>query len=105
MSQPAYREERGDGDWVEPYRTLVGPDDWSCTLTEPEYRIWSRDLSAVVDKLNELHADVDRWSADYAREQVRSVQLIGENHVLRQQMATLETEIDRLRREWRPIGT
>ena len=40
----------------EDYDLLIGPDGWECVLTEPEDRRWFRDLSPVVDRLNELHA-------------------------------------------------
>lgn len=40
------------------YSGLVGPDGFECVLTEPEDRIWSRDLEPVVNELNKLYAIV-----------------------------------------------
>jgi len=60
-ARPAYRvlseEEKaalGYGD----YDFLVGPDGFECFLGEPEDRIWYRDASAVVTRLNKQHADL-----------------------------------------------
>ena len=41
-----------------PYQRLQGPDGWECTITEPEDKIWTRDLVDVVDKLNEQHEEI-----------------------------------------------
>jgi len=48
------------GDWDDDYDGLVGPDGFKCILTEPEDRVWYRDLQLVVDKLNEQHAEIHR---------------------------------------------
>ena len=42
------------------YPELHGPDGFECAITEPEDRIWSRDLSDVVVKLNEQHQEIER---------------------------------------------
>lgn len=39
------------------YDVLIGPDKFECVLTEPEDRIWSRDLRIVMDELNRLHTE------------------------------------------------
>lgn len=49
----------------EDYPTLTGPDGWECVLTEPEDRIWSRDLKGVVDKLNEYHEAIEFMKKKY----------------------------------------
>jgi len=36
----------------EEYSCLVGPDGFECVLSEPEDRVWWRDLSPVVERLN-----------------------------------------------------
>lgn len=55
--QLPYRVDNSDtGD--ETYDTLVGPDGFACTLTEPEDRIWCRDGKEVVDRLNEQAATI-----------------------------------------------
>ena len=36
----------------EEYSCLVGPDGFECVLGEPEDRVWWRDLSPVVERLN-----------------------------------------------------
>ena len=36
------------------HTVLVGPNGFECWLTEPEDRIWSRDLRPVVNELNRL---------------------------------------------------
>lgn len=40
-------------------KVLVGPNDWYCTLGEPEDCSWYRDGSEVVKELNDLHALVE----------------------------------------------
>lgn len=50
-----YHIEKDDSD-VWGYQTLVGPNGFICTLTEPEDRVWLRDLSVVMNRLNELEA-------------------------------------------------
>jgi len=37
------------------YDLLIGPDGFKCLLTEPEDRIWYRDLRPVVAELNRLY--------------------------------------------------
>lgn len=39
------------------YDVLIGPNGFECVLTEPEDRIWSRDLRIVVDELNRLYTE------------------------------------------------
>lgn len=58
MKKP-YRQEHSD-DIDSMYELLVGPDGFEACLTEPEDRRWCRDGKPVVDKLNELHAEVER---------------------------------------------
>ena len=51
-------EEKHQYDWDHTYDMLVGPDNFYCLLTEPEDRMWCRDLQKVVDKLNEQHKKI-----------------------------------------------
>ena len=51
----------------EDYPTLRGPDGWECVLTEPEDRIWSRDLKEVVDKLNDYYQAVEFLKKEYKK--------------------------------------
>ena len=39
------------------YSTLYGPNEFTCTLTELEYRNWNDDLKIIVDELNRLYAE------------------------------------------------
>ena len=57
MKKQAYYmcDEKEGTDYDEVYSMLRGPDKFECLLTEPEDRIWYRDLQVVVDKLNEQH--------------------------------------------------
>lgn len=48
-------DEKHKYDWDDTYDMLVGPDNFYCLLTEPEDRVWCRDLKYVVNKLNEQH--------------------------------------------------
>lgn len=59
--EPAYyAPEWTEGcDWCEDYEMLVGPDGFTCYLTEPEDRCWYRDLSGVIDKLNTQHNRIE----------------------------------------------
>lgn len=43
-----------------PYQVLRGPNGFTCCITEPEDRIWTRDLQEVVDELNRLNNVIDR---------------------------------------------
>ena len=36
------------------YSSLTHADGWSCTLTEPEDRMWWRDLKPVIERLTAL---------------------------------------------------
>lgn len=56
MIKPFHEDARETHD---SYRTLIGPAGWTCTLTEPEDRIWSRDLAPAVKRLNEYEAIID----------------------------------------------
>ena len=38
---------------------LHGPNDFECSLGEPEDRCFGRDLSNVVDELNKLHTKLE----------------------------------------------
>jgi len=59
--KPYYRVPCSDeNDWDESYDMLRGPDGFECLLTEPEDRIWCRDLKDVVAKLNEQHEENER---------------------------------------------
>lgn len=42
------------------YQILRGPGEFECVITEPEDRTFGRDLSSIVDKLNEQQDEIDR---------------------------------------------
>lgn len=52
--------EKRDAHWCVDYDVLVGPNSFECGLTEPEDRIWYRDLSPVITRLNEQHLEIKR---------------------------------------------
>lgn len=57
-----------DAEWDKYYQMLKGPDGFECLLTEPEDRVWYRDLASAVDKLNEQHkriAELERKLAEH----------------------------------------
>ncbi len=49
------------------YSALIGPDGFTCTLTEPEDRTWGRDLAPVVDRLNLREAQMAALHVELAR--------------------------------------
>ena len=54
----SYYAEIDEGDWDELYAMLgEGGEPW-VLLTEPEDRVWYRDLAPVVARLNEQHARI-----------------------------------------------
>ena len=46
--------EKKEAEVYEDYDLLIGPDGFRCALTEPEDRIFSRDLKPLVIELNRL---------------------------------------------------
>ena len=54
----AYHIDDNDEDTDDTYETLVGPDGFSCTLTESEDRTFYRDLSEIVALLNSQHDEI-----------------------------------------------
>jgi hypothetical protein len=68
---PAYRLVDDPENCYSDYDVLAGPDGWECMLTEPEDRIWLRDLTpAWVDPTAMLfygiaYDDDDELPADY----------------------------------------
>ncbi len=61
-------EEQEEAGIYEMYSVLIGPDDFECTLTEPEDRMWGRDGRPVVDKLNELAARIEELEEECKEE-------------------------------------
>ncbi len=51
----------------EGYDVLRGPDDFECILTEPERRRWNRDGAAVVARLNQQHAEIEKLREQCSR--------------------------------------
>ncbi len=49
------KELQGEDTFDCPYEKLVGPNGFECWLTEPEDRIFSRDLKPLVDLVNAKH--------------------------------------------------
>lgn len=65
--KPYHTVEKEDDGWGSSYETLVGPDEFQCTVTEPEDRTWGRDLSPVIERLNEQHARIAAITTENAR--------------------------------------
>ena len=66
MMAESYYAEIDEGDWDELYAMLgEGGEPW-VLLTEPEDRVWYRDLAPVVARLNEQHARIATLEREHA---------------------------------------
>lgn len=62
QSNPYYYEFGQDlADCDDCYQVLTGPDNFEVVLTEPEDRTFGRDLIDVILKLNEQHAEIEKY--------------------------------------------
>ena len=68
-------EEKRAYSCCETYDLLVGPDGFECLLTEPEDRVWFRDLKPVVELLNEQGRHIHELQQCYERSGEKVVQL------------------------------
>lgn len=61
-----YHSVDNDEDCDVSYETLVGPDGFQMTLTEPEDRSLGRDFDPAWARLNEQHAEIQKLRAELA---------------------------------------
>lgn len=75
------------------YPTIVGPDNFTCSLTEPEDRIWYRDLYDVVEKLNEQHETIATLQSQITQQEEALGVLREENEKLKRGLDAVDALI------------